>query len=81
MALRPPAVSTRDAGAVREVRLAPVLGLIGTFMLCAAAMMAHLSPAQLKPVAMVLWLFGLLVQIAAFAMACSRHRSAPGNRR
>jgi hypothetical protein len=30
---------------------APVLGLIGTFMLCGAVLMAHLSPAQLKPVA------------------------------
>ena len=34
-----------------HARLPPRLGLIGTLTLCAAAMMAHLSPAQLQPAA------------------------------
>ncbi len=49
-----------------DARLAPALGLIGTFILCAAVLMAHLSPSQLKPVAIVPWVLGLGVQIYAF---------------
>jgi hypothetical protein len=64
---------SRSAGSQHDARLAPVLGLIGTFMLCAAALMAHLSPAQLKPVAIGLWMLGLLIQIIAFGKAWAEH--------
>jgi hypothetical protein len=37
-----------------HARLPATLGLIGTLALCAAAMLAHLSPLQLKPAAAVL---------------------------
>jgi hypothetical protein len=50
---------------------APVLGLIGTFMLCGAVLMAHLSPAQLKPVAVGLWILALMTQATAFGLACA----------
>jgi dipeptide/tripeptide permease len=73
MPVSPRSRSARESGAAPAVPLAPVLGLIGTFLLCAAAMMAHLSPGQLKPVAMALWFFGLALQVAAFAMAWSKH--------
>jgi len=56
-----------------SARLPPVLALIGTFMLCAAALMAHLSPIQLKPVAIALWVLGLGIQILAFGKACAEH--------
>jgi len=38
----------------------PVIRLIGTFLVCAAALVAHLSPPVLKPVAEALWIFGLV---------------------
>jgi hypothetical protein len=50
-------------------RVAPVFGLIGTLVLCAAAMMAHLSQEQLKPAAAVLWVLGFITQAIAFIMA------------
>ena len=62
---------TNSAGRHHNLRLAPVLGLIGTFILCGAVLMAHLSPGQLKPVAIVLWLCGFGIQIAAFCKACA----------
>ncbi len=55
-------------------RVAPVLGLIGTLVLCAAAMMAHLSQAQLKPAAAVLWVLGFMAQAIAFVMALGKRR-------
>ena len=53
----------------------PTLGLIGTLTLCAAAMMAHLSPAQLKPAAAVLWVLGFAMQAAAFMLALTARRT------
>ncbi len=49
--------------------LPAALGLIGTLALCAAAMLAHLSPQQLKPAAAVVWILGFALQSAAFVMA------------
>src|SRR5450631_613868 len=43
------AMSTQEsqsADSQHDARLTPVLGLIGTLMLCAAALMAHLSPVE-----------------------------------
>ena len=55
-------------------RLPPRLGLIGTLTLCAAAMMAHLSPAQLQPAAAVLWALGFATQALAFILALAARR-------
>jgi hypothetical protein len=63
-----------SAGSQPHARLPPVIGLIGTLMICAAVMVAHLSPAQLKPVAVGLWILGLFTQIVAFGMACAGRR-------
>ncbi|HEX7617476.1 MAG TPA: hypothetical protein VF480_02030 [Verrucomicrobiae bacterium] len=60
---------SQSADSQHDARLTPVLGLIGTFMLCAAALMAHLSPVELKPVAAGLWIFGLVIQAVAFGLA------------
>ena len=66
--------SLHDAGGQTHGRLPPTLGLIGTFTLCAAAMMAHLSPAQLQPAAAVLWVLGFTTQAVAFILALRAHR-------
>jgi hypothetical protein len=50
------------------------LGLIGTLTLCAAAMVAHLSPEQLKIAAAVLWVLAFLTQAAAFVLALTARR-------
>jgi hypothetical protein len=71
MAIAPP----HNAGTRPHNRLPPALGLIGTLTLCAAAMMAHLSPEQLKAAAAVLWVLGFVVQAAAFMLALTSHRS------
>ena len=63
-----------DNGSRPHSRLPPILGLIGTLTLCAAAMMAHLSPAQLKSVAAVLWVLGFVTQVAAFMLALTARR-------
>jgi hypothetical protein len=44
-------------------------------VLCAAAMMAHLSPAQLKPAAAVLWVLGFVMQAVAFILALAARRT------
>ena len=62
---------TSPAGSQTYAPTAPVLGLVGTFMLCGAVLMAHLSPAQLKPVAVGLWILGLMTQATAFGLACA----------
>ena len=56
-------------------RLPPTLGLIGTLVLCAAAMLAHLSPVQLKPAAAVLWVLGFAMQALAFILALAARRT------
>jgi len=66
----------RDTDSRTYRRLPPTLGLIGTLALCAAAMMAHLSPLQLKPVAAVLWVLGFATQAVAFVLALRTHRAS-----
>lgn len=63
-----------NTGSRTHSRLPTTLGLIGTLVLCAAAMMAHLSPAQLKPAAAVLWVLGFTMQAAAFMLALTARR-------
>jgi hypothetical protein len=58
-----------SAGSQNNARLPPVIGLIGTIVVCAAALLAHLSESQLKPLAIGLWLVGVGTQIVAFGMA------------
>ena len=58
-----------------HARLPAVVAMIGTLVLCAAAMLAHLSPAQLKPAAAVLWVLGFLIQAAAFVLALAARRA------
>ena len=70
MAVAPP----HTTGSWQYRRWPPTLGLIGTLMLCAAAMMAHLSPPQLQPAAAVLWVLGFLMQTAAFMLALTARR-------
>jgi len=53
-----------------------VLGLCGTLMLCAAAMMAHLSPVQTQTIAAVMWLVGFAMQAGAFILALLNRRSS-----
>ena len=62
---------TSPANSPPHAPTAPVLGLIGTFMLCGAVLMAHLSPAQLKPVAIGIWILALMTQATAFGLACA----------
>lgn len=59
----------------------PVLGQIGTLMVCIGALIAQLSPPQVQPLAIGMWLIGLLMQIAAFALAVTVRRQSPGNLR
>ncbi len=66
---------SHDTDSRPHSRLPPILGLIGTLTLCAAAMMAHLSPAQLKPAAAVLWVLGFLAQAVAFMLALTARRT------
>jgi len=65
--------SAHDPGSRKHRLLPPTLGLIGTLTLCAAAMMAHLSPVQLKPAAAVLWVLGFATQAVAFVLALRAH--------
>ncbi len=58
-----------------HARLPPVIGVIGTLIVCAAVMVAHLSAAQLKPVAIGLWFLGLFTQVVAFGLACADRRA------
>jgi glycerol uptake facilitator-like aquaporin len=67
-------MSTEESSPAESQHYAPtslVLGLIGTFILCGAVLMAHLSAPQLKPVAVGLWLLGLMTQAGAFGLACA----------
>lgn len=71
MAIAPP----HNTSSRPHSHLPPTLGLIGTLTLCAAALMAHLSPEQLKPVAAVLWVLGFVTQAAAFMLALTARRT------
>jgi hypothetical protein len=67
ISIKPAQVLSGDA--IPIDRLSKVVGLLGTLAVCAAVLMAHLSPAELKHVAVVIWMFGLLVQTVALLMA------------
>lgn len=54
--------------------LTPVLGQIGTMIACAGALVAQLSPPQLRGLAIAVWIVGLLAQLAAFALASAKRR-------
>jgi hypothetical protein len=69
-----------SAGSQSQARLPPVIGLIGTLMVCAAVMIAHLSAVQLKPVAIGLWFLGLFTQAVAFGVACAGRKAEAMNR-
>jgi hypothetical protein len=71
---KPASVMSGDS--IPVARLSKVVGLLGTLTVCAAVLMAHLSPAELKHVAVVIWIFGLLVQAAALLMALIERRAA-----
>ena len=60
---------------------APVLGQIGTLIACAGALVAQLTPPQLRGLAIAVWIAGLLFQIAAFALASTVHRAGSNNER
>jgi hypothetical protein len=64
-----------DSNERSYARLPAALGLIGTLVLCAAAMLAHLSPVQLKPAAAVLWVLGFVTQASAFMLALATRRA------
>ena len=66
-----PTAEFDSAGSRPHARLPPVIGLIGTLMVCAAVMLAHLSADQLKPVAIGLWFLGICTQVVAFGLACA----------
>ncbi len=59
-----------------ETRLPPVLGIIGTLVVCSAALMGYLSPPLMKSVAVVAWVVGLAIQAAAFGLALAGRRLA-----
>jgi hypothetical protein len=73
--------SVLSSGAIPIARLSKVVGLLGTLTVCAGALMGHLSPAELKHVAVVLWILGLVVQSVALLMALVEHRAATGSER
>jgi hypothetical protein len=54
--------------------LPKVVGLVGTLAVCAAALLGHLSPPELKTAAVVFWLVGLVTQAAGLALALSERR-------
>jgi hypothetical protein len=60
-----------------EFRLPPVLGIIGTLVVCAALLMGHLSQPAMQSAAVVVWVIGLAIQAGAFALALASRRSAP----
>ena len=66
-----PKLESDSNGSQPHARLPPVIAVIGTLMPCAAVMVANLSAAQLKPLAIGLWFLGLLIQIVAFGLACA----------
>jgi hypothetical protein len=57
-----------------ETRLPPVLGIIGTLVVCSAALMGHLSPPVMKSAAPIAWIVGLAIQAAAFGLALAGRR-------
>jgi hypothetical protein len=55
--------------------LPKAVGLIGTLAVCAAAMMGHLSPVELKSSAGGFWLVGMAVQMLGLILALYERRS------
>jgi hypothetical protein len=69
-------VSLTSDRARTETRLPLALGIIGTLVVCAAALMGHLSPPMMKSAAVVAWVVGLAIQAAAFGLALAGRRLA-----
>jgi hypothetical protein len=59
-----------------EFRLPPVLGFVGTLVVCAALLMGHLSQPALQSAAVVAWAIGLAIQAGAFMLALAGRRAA-----
>jgi hypothetical protein len=59
-----------------EFRLPPVLGIIGTLIVCAALLMGHLSEPAMRSAAVVAWVIGLAIQVGAFALALAGRHAA-----
>jgi hypothetical protein len=57
------------------VGLPKVVGLIGTLTVCAAVLIGHLSPPELKSVAIGVWILGLVFQAASLAMVAADRRT------
>jgi len=68
--------SVPSGDSIPIAKLPKVVGLLGTLAACAAVLMAHLSPTELKHAAIGLWIFGLLVQTVALLMAVIERRAA-----
>jgi hypothetical protein len=73
--------SVQYVDSIPIAKLPKVIGLLGTLAVCAAVLMAHLSPGELKHVAVVIWIFGLLVQTVALLMALMERRAALASER
>ncbi|MGH6663787.1 MAG: hypothetical protein ACREB2_02630 [Pseudolabrys sp.] len=54
--------------------LPKAIGLVGTLAVCAAALMGHLSPVELKSAGVGLWIFGLAIQAGALVLAIAGRR-------
>jgi dipeptide/tripeptide permease len=61
--------------------LPKVVGLVGTLAVCAAALMGHLSPPELKTAAVGFWFLGLVTQALGLAMALSERRADIASKR
>jgi hypothetical protein len=79
LSAKPASVPSDDS--IPVARLPKVVGLLGTLAVCAAVLMAHLSPAELKHVAVDIWIFGLLVQTVALLLAVIERRAALASER
>lgn len=68
-----------DTDAIAE--LPKVVGLVGTLAVCAAALLGHLSPPELKTAAVVFWFVGLGTQALGLAMAFAKRRTGNTSKR
>jgi hypothetical protein len=55
--------------------LPKVIGLVGTLAVCAAALLGHLSPPELKTAAVGFWFVGLATQALGLALALNERRA------
>ena len=61
--------------------LPKVVGLVGTLAVCAAALLGHLSPAELKTAAVGFWFVGLVTQALGLALALNERRAGIASKR